>query len=163
MVRAISTYRDSSNMVADRFRPYSITLSCSIASRSATRAGRKLDRVMEFGLRLSQRDRATPYIGWNLVDCCTIVRTRRPASADRRARRQFQATGQLVSQTQASEAMTSRLPRCEAKCVQRRCFQCGSVPLRSDIKGTEVPPGNILIPHSKGNWFVLLLPLRVFI
>jgi len=30
--------------------------------------------------------------------------------------------------------------------VQRRCFQCGSVPLRSGIKGTELPPANILIP-----------------
>jgi len=71
--------------------------------------------------------------------------TRRPASADRTARRQFQATGQPVSRTQASDAMTWRLPRCEAKCVQRRCFQWGSVPLRSDIKGTELPPANILI------------------
>jgi len=50
-------------------------------------------------------------------------RTRRPASADRKARRQFQATGQPVSQMQASDAMTSRLPRYVAKCVQRRCFQ----------------------------------------
>jgi len=65
--------------------------------------------------------------------------TRRPASADRTARRQFRATGQLVSRTQASGAMTSRLPRYEAKCVQRRCFQCGSVPLRSDIKGKKLP------------------------
>ena len=63
--------------------------------------------------------------------------TRRPASADRTARRQFQATGQPVSRTQASDAMTSRLPRYEAKYVQRRCFQCGSVPLHSDMKGTE--------------------------
>ena len=75
--------------------------------------------------------------------------TRRPASADRKARRQFQATGQPVSRTQASKAMTSRLPRYEAKCVQRRCFQCGSVPLRSDIKGTELPPANILIPVER--------------
>ena len=73
------------------------------------------------------------------------VCTRRPASADRTARRQFQATGQPVSRTQASDAMTSWLPRYETKCVQRRCFQCGSVPLRSDIKGTEQPPTNILI------------------
>jgi len=43
--------------------------------------------------------------------------TRRPASADKTARRQFQATGQPVSRTQASDAMTSRLPRYEAKCV----------------------------------------------
>jgi len=71
--------------------------------------------------------------------------TRRPASADRTTRRQFQATGQPVSRTQASDAMTSRLPHYEAKCVQRRCLQCGSGPLRSDIKGTEPPPANMLI------------------
>jgi len=41
--------------------------------------------------------------------------TRRPASADRTARRQFQATSQPVSRT--SDAMTWRLPRYEAKCV----------------------------------------------
>jgi len=75
--------------------------------------------------------------------------TRRPASADRTVRRQFQATGQPVSRTHASEAMTSRLPRYEAKCVQRRCFQCGSVALRSDIKGTELPPADILIPLER--------------
>ena len=76
-------------------------------------------------------------------------RTRRPASTDRTARRQFAATGQQVSRTQASDAVTSRLPRYEAKCVQRRCFQCGSVTLRSDIKGTELPPANILIPLER--------------
>jgi len=76
-------------------------------------------------------------------------RTRRPASADRTARRQFQATGQPVSRMQASDAMTSRLPRNEAKCVQRRCFQCGSVALRSDIKGMELPPANLLIPLER--------------
>ena len=78
-------------------------------------------------------------------------RTRRPASADRTARRQFQATGQPVSRTQASDAMTSRLPRYEAKCVQHTCFQCGSVPLRSDIKGMELPLP-IYWYHAKGNW-----------
>jgi len=77
------------------------------------------------------------------------IYTRRPASADRTARRQFQATGQPVSRTQASDAMTSQLPRCEAKCVQRRCFECGSVPLRSDVKGTELPPANIVIPLQR--------------
>jgi len=65
--------------------------------------------------------------------------TRRPVFADRTARRKFKATGQPVSRTQASDAMTSRLPRYEAKYVQRTCFQWGSVPLRSDIKGTELP------------------------
>ena len=71
--------------------------------------------------------------------------TRRPASTDRTARRQFQVTGQPVSRTQASDAMTSRLPRYETKCVQRRSFQWESVPLRSDIKGTELPPANKVI------------------
>jgi len=75
--------------------------------------------------------------------------TRRPASADRTARRQFQATGQPVSGTQASDAVTSWLPRYEAKCVQQRCFQCGLVPLHSDIKGTELPLANILIPLKR--------------
>ena len=75
--------------------------------------------------------------------------TRRPASADKTARRQFQATGQPVRRTQASDAMTSRLPRYEAKCVQRRCFQCGSVPLRSDVKGTELSPVNMMIPLER--------------
>jgi len=65
-----------------------------------------------------------------------------------------------VSRTQASDAMTSRLPRYEAKCVQRRCFQCGSVPLRSDIKGTERPPANILIPLERQ---LIALQLTVFI
>ena len=79
----------------------------------------------------------------------TII-NKKEASADRTARRQFQAaTGQPVSRTQASDAMTSRLPRYEAKYVQRKCFQCGSVPLRSDIKGTELPPANILIPLER--------------
>jgi len=80
--------------------------------------------------------------------CLTTV-TRRPASADRTAHCQFQATGQPVSQAQASDAMTSWLPRYEAKCVQCRCFQCGSVPLHTDIKGTELPPANIWIPLER--------------
>ena len=46
-----------------------------------------------------------------------LMETRRPASADGTARRQFQTTGQPVSRTQASDAMTSRLPRYEAKYV----------------------------------------------
>jgi len=43
--------------------------------------------------------------------------TRRPASANRTAHRQFQATGQPVSGTQASDTMTSWLPCYEAECV----------------------------------------------
>jgi len=80
---------------------------------------------------------------------CREAKTRRPVSADRIACRQFQATGQPVSQRQDSDAMTSRLPRYEAKCVQCRCFQWGSIPLRSDIKGTELPPANTLTPLER--------------
>ena len=42
--------------------------------------------------------------------------------------------------------MTSRLLHYEAKCVQCKCFQWGSVPLRSNIKRT---PASILIPHER--------------
>jgi len=97
--------------------------------------------------------------------------TRRPASTDRTARRQFQANGQPVSRTQASDAMMSRLPRYEAKCVQHRCFQWGSVPLRSDIKGTELPPANILIPLERRlrynfvaeSFYIMKLCSRLFV
>jgi len=58
-------------------------------------------------------------------------------------------TGQPVSRTQASDA-SGRLPRYEAKCVKRTRFQWGGlVPLRADIKGTELPPANILIPLER--------------
>ena len=63
----------------------------------------------------------------NIPRVCFRVFTGKPASVDKTARRQFQATGQPVSRPQASDAMTSRLPRYEAKCVQRMCFQWGSV------------------------------------
>jgi len=66
--------------------------------------------------------------------------TRRPASADRTARRQFQATGQPVSRTQASHAMTSRLPSYKAKCVQR------NGPFAFKYQGNGATPANILIP-----------------
>ena len=55
---------------------------------------------------------SVPYVS------CLLAATRRPASADRTARRQFQATGQPVSRTQASDAMTSWLLRYETKCVR---------------------------------------------
>jgi len=78
-------------------------------------------------------------------------KTRRPTSADRTARRHFQATGQPVSQTQASDAMTSRLPCYEVKCAERRCFQCGSV-LCVQISRERSYPLPIYWYHSKGNW-----------
>jgi len=88
--------------------------------------------------------------------------TRRPASAERTARRQFQATAQPVSRTQASDAMTSRLPRYEAKCVQRRCFQCGSV-LCVQISREQSYPCQNIDTVRKAIDCATTLPLRVFI
>ena len=68
--------------------------------------------------------------------------------------------------------MTSRLSRYEAKCVQRRCFQCGLVPLRSNTKGTELPPANILIPLERqlialqlavDSFYIMTLCSRLFV
>jgi len=77
--------------------------------------------------------------------------TGKPASADRTARRQFQATGQPVSRTQASDAMTSRLPRYEPKCVQRRCFQWDRSNCVQILRERSYPLP-IYWCHSKGNW-----------
>ena len=87
-----------------------------------------------------------------------LLQTRRPASADRTACRQFHVTGQPVNQTQASDTMTLQLPRYEAKCVQRGCFQWGSVSLRSDIKGTELSL-SIYCHQSKLERQLIALPL----
>jgi len=81
----------------------------------------------------------------------SAVETRRPASADRTARRHFQATGQPVSRIQARDAMTSRLPRYEAKCVQRRFFQWGRS-LCIQISSERSYPLPIYWYHSKDNW-----------
>ena len=132
-----------------------LTLACAgeMSTSSARDQGTMLDvgyrDTMELALmsRLPRRGHqcARTHRGSGTLLLCT----RRPASADRTARRQFKDTGRPVSRTQASDAMTSRLPRYEAKCVQRRCFQCGPVRLRSDIKRTELPPANILIPLER--------------
>jgi len=107
-------------------------------------SAKSLQQLMQGGLQQSNKHWCSNRLKVSNKQFPPTV-TRRPASADRTACRQFQATGQPVSRTQASDAMTSRLLRYEAKCVQRRCFQCGSVPLHSDIKGTELAPANILI------------------
>jgi len=114
-------------------------------TRLAKSTGRKKSPKLRHRVTIAQ---ICPAISWQVRHVSTIG-TRRPASADRTARRQFQATSQPVSRTQASDAMTSQLPRYESKCVQCRCFQCGSVPLRADIKGTKLPPANILIPLER--------------
>ena len=91
------------------------------------------------------------------------VRTRRPASADRKARRQFQATGQPVTRTQASDAMTSRLPRYEANCVQRRCLQWGVGPFAFRYQGNRATPCQYTDTTRKAIDCATTLPLIIFI
>ena len=92
----------------------------------------------------------------------TTDTTRRPASTDMTARRQFQATGQPVSRTQASDAMTSRLPRYEAKCVQCGCFQCGSV-LCIETSRNGATPCQYIYTTRKAIDCATTVPLRAFI
>ena len=87
--------------------------------------------------------------------------SRRPASADRTTCRQLQATGQPVCRTQASDAVTSQLPRYEAKCVQRRFFQCGSVPAFR-YHGNGATPSQYIDTTQKAIDCATTLPLRVF-
>ena len=71
-------------------------------------------------------------------------------------------TGQPVSRTQASDA-SGRMPRYEAKCVQRTRFQWGgAVPLCADIKGTELPPCQYIDTTWKAIDCATTLPLTVF-
>jgi len=58
--------------------------------------------------------------------------------------------------------MTSRLPRYEAKCVQRRCFQWGAVPLRSDITRERSYPCQYIDITRKAIDCATTLPLTVF-
>ena len=88
---------------------------------------------------------------WNMT-ISVIVITKRPASADRTARRQFQATGQPVSRTQASDAMTSRLPRYEAKYVCNAGASNAGRSLCVQISRELSYPLPIYWYHSKGNW-----------
>ena len=91
-----------------------------------------------------------------------VINARRPASADRTARRQFQATGQPVSRTQAIDAMTSLLPPYEARCVQRRCFQCRPVPC-VQISRERSYPCQYIDTTRKAIDCATTLPLAVFI
>jgi len=99
---------------------------------------------------------------WKLYDNQTVHRhrfnysntstTRRPASADMTAHRQFQATGQPVSQTQASDAMTSQMPRYEAKYVCNAGASNAGRSLCIQISRERSYPLPIYWYHSKGNW-----------
>jgi len=94
-------------------------------------------------------------------DFSTDVKTRRPAYADRTVRRQFQATGQPVSRTQASDTMTSRLPRYEAKCAtQVLSMRVGAFAFRYQGNGTT--PCQYIDTTRKAIDCATTLQLRVF-
>ena len=81
------------------------------------------------------------------------IKTTRSASAVRTARHQFQATGQPVSWTQASDAMTSPLLSYEAKCVQRtKVLPMRVGPFEFRYQENGATPRQIYWYHSKGNW-----------
>jgi len=77
--------------------------------------------------------------------------TRRPASADRTARRQLQATGQPVSRTQASDALTSRLRAMRRNVCNAGASNAGRS-LCVHISTERSYPLPIYWYHSKGNW-----------
>ena len=95
---------------------------------------------------------------WHVLPCsASTVRaseTRRLASADRTVRHQFQATGQPVNRTQASDAMTSRLPCCEAKCVREVCatqmlpMGVGPFAFRYKFTNITIPPKSFYAQFS---------------
>ena len=82
---------------------------------------------------------------------CRSQITRKPASADTTARRQFQATGQPVSRTQASDAMTSRMPAMSRSVWNAGAFNAGRS-LCLQISRKRSYPQPICWYHSKGNW-----------
>jgi len=120
--------------------PWRFTNSCQIPLHSRVfQTSGYLTRGADGGM---QGDMAAP-LGHQLL-------TRRPASADRTARRQFQATGQPVSQS-ASDAMTSRLPRYEASVCNAGASNAGRS-LCVQISRERGYPLPIYWYHSTGNW-----------
>ena len=90
-------------------------------------------------------------------------KTRRPASADRTARLQFQATGQPVSRTQASDAMTSRLLRYEAKCGGTQVLPMRVGPFAFRYQGNGATLSQYIDTTRKAIDCATTLPLIVFI
>jgi len=90
-------------------------------------------------------------------------KTRRPASADRTARLQFQATGQPVSRTQASDAMTSRLLRYEAKCGGTQVLPMRVGPFAFRYQGNGATLSQYIDTTRKAIDCATTMPLRVFI
>jgi len=80
-----------------------------------------------------------------------IIITRRPASADRTSRRQFQATGQPVSRTQPNDAMMSRCRTMRRSVCNAGASNAGQS-LCVQISRQRSYPLPIYWYHSKGNW-----------
>ena len=92
--------------------------------------------------------------------------TRRPAFADRTARRQFQAICQPVSRTQVSDAMTSRLPRYEAKLCATQMLPMRVGPFAFRYQGNGATPCQyikLIDTTRKAVDCATTLPLTVFI
>jgi len=67
-------------------------------------------------------------------------------------------TGQPVSRTQASDAIVGGCRAMWRSVCKARASNGGSVPLRSDVKGTELPPANVLITLERQ--LIALQPCR---
>jgi len=70
-------------------------------------------------------------------------------------------TGQPVSRTQASDA-SGRLPRYEAKCVERTRFQWGVGPFACRYQGNGAAPCQYIDTIRKAIDYTTTLPLTVF-
>jgi len=97
-----------------------------------------------------------------LVLLVSEIQTRRPASNDRTVHRQFQATGQPVSRTHASDAMTSRLPRYKAKCGATQVLPMRVVPFAFRYQGNRATPCQYIDTTRKAIDCASTLRLRVF-
>ena len=97
-----------------------------------------------------------------LVLLVSEIQTRRPASNDRTVHRQFQATGQPVSRTHASDAMTSRLPRYKAKCGATQVLPMRVVPFAFRYQGNRATPCQYIDTTRKAIDCASTLPLRAF-
>jgi len=101
-----------------------------------------------------------------------MINTRRPASADRTAHRQFQATGQLASWTQASDAISHGC-RAMSRSVCNAGASNAGRSLCIQISREWSSPLPIYWYHSKGNWlrynfaadsfYIMKLCSRIFV
>ena len=88
--------------------------------------------------------------------------TRRPASADRTARRQFQATAQPVSRTQASDNDATAAALWGEVCA-KQVFPMRVGPFEFRYQGNGATPCQYIDTTQKAIDCSTTLPLRVFI